>query len=144
MCAKGSGTGGIVTVAPLLHTAVTTNPEQAMTITSPITQDHVDLVDGTLYVRDLVETDAEVLRVVAATDDHVENLRQCLRIGARAILPVNATVDTHIVEKRFDAMSDQIEEQLDAAVARIAAATESLVAEDTGTLTSVLTAHRDG
>ena len=115
-----------------------------MTITSPITQDHVDLVDGTLYVRDLVETDAEVLRVVATTDDHVENTRQCLRIGARAILAVNATVDTHIVEKRFDAMSDQISEQLDTAVARIAAATESLVAEDTGALTLALTAHRDG
>ncbi|MGZ6905910.1 MAG: hypothetical protein ACXVHZ_12710, partial [Acidimicrobiia bacterium] len=115
-----------------------------MTITSPITQDHVDLVDGTLYIRDLVETDAEVLRVVATTDDAVENTRQCLRIGARAILAVNATVDTHIVEKRFDAMSDQIEEQLDAAVARIAAATESLVAEDTGALTLALAAHRDG
>src|SRR4029078_12198602 len=64
--------------------------------------------------------------------------RQCLRIGARAILAVNATVDTHIVVKRFDAMSDQIEEQLDAAVARIAAAPESLVAEDTGALTLAL------
>lgn len=115
-----------------------------MTITSPITQDRVDLVDGTLYLRDLVETDAEVLRVVGATDDHVENVRQCLRIGARAILAVNATVDTHIVEQRFDAMSEQIEEQLEAAAARIAAATESLVADDTGTLTLALAAHRDG
>ena len=77
-----------------------------MTITSPITQDRVDLVDGTLYIRDLVETDAEVLRVVGDADDPVEPTRQCLRIGARAILAVNATVDTHIVEKRFDAMSD--------------------------------------
>ena len=116
-----------------------------MTATSPITQDHVDVVDGTLYIRDLVETDAEVLRVVATTDDAVENTRQCLRIGARAILAVNATVDTHIVEKRFDAMSDQIDEQLDAAVARIAAATESLVAEDDGRARRrVLDAHRDG
>jgi hypothetical protein len=115
-----------------------------MTITSPVTQDRVDLVDGTIYIRDLVETDAEVLRVVAATDDHIENARQCLRIGARAILAVNATVDTHIVEKRFDAMSDQITEQLDAAVTRIAAATESLVAEDTGALTLALAGHRDG
>ena len=115
-----------------------------MTITSPLTQDRVDLVDGTIYIRDLVETDAEVLRVVAATDDHVENARQCLRIGARAILAVNATVDTHIVEKRFDAMSDQITQQLDAAVTRIAAATESLVAEDTGALTLALAGHRAG
>ena len=115
-----------------------------MTITSPLTQDRVDLVDGTIYIRDLVETDAEVLRVVAGTDDHVENARQCLRIGARAILAVNATVDTHIVEKRFDAMSDQITEQLDAAVTRIAAATESLVAEDTGALTLALAGHRAG
>ena len=57
---------------------------------------------------------------------------------------MNATVDTHIVEKRFDAMTVQIEAQIDQAVAKIAEATESLVAEDGGTLTTALDAHRDG
>ncbi len=115
-----------------------------MTIASPVSQDRVDLVDGTLLVRDLVETDAEVLRVVAATDDHVENARQCLRIGARAILAVNATVDTHIVEQRFDAMSAQISRQLDDTVERIAATTQALLAEDDGALTTALAGHRAG
>jgi len=115
-----------------------------MTTTSPISQDRVDVVDGALLIHDLVETDPEVLRAVGDGADAVEPTRQCLRIGARAILAVNATVDTHIVEQRFDAMSAQITEQLDATVRSITAATESLVAEDGGALTTALAAHRAG
>ena len=33
---------------------------------------------------------------------------------------MNSTVDTHLVEKRFDAMSVQIEAQIDQAVEKIA------------------------
>jgi hypothetical protein len=131
-------------VAPLLHTAPTTPTELGMTATSPITQDRVDVLDGAVLIRDLVETDAEVLRVVGDAADAVEPTRQCLRIGARAILAVNATVDTHIVEQRFDAMSAQITQQLDDTVAKIAATTESLLAEDGGALTLTLAGHRDG
>ncbi len=119
-----------------------------MTITSPTSTvpsfDSIDIVDGTLYVRDFVETDAEVVRVVSEADDPVESTRQCLRIGARAISAVSVSVDTHIVEKHFDAMSVQIEAQIDQAVARIAEVTESLVGEDGGALTTALDAHRHG
>jgi len=115
-----------------------------MTATSPITQDRVDVVDGAVLIHDLVETDAEVLRVIGDSSDPVEPTRQCLRIGARAILAVNATVDTHIVEQRFDAMSAQITQQLDETATRIAAATEALLAEDTGALTLTLEGHRVG
>jgi len=115
-----------------------------MTATSPVTQDRVDVVDGAVLIHDLAETDAEVLRVVGDATDPVEPTRQCLRIGARAILAVNATVDTHIVEQRFDAMSAQITTQLDDAVRQIAAATEALVADDTGALTTALAGHRAG
>ena len=116
-----------------------------MTISAPVPTtsgfDSIDLVDGTLYVRDLVETDAEVIRVVGDADDPVAGTRQCLRIGARAILAVNTTVDSDIVEKRFDAMSAHIDAQIDQAVAKITEVTESLVGEDGGALTLAFDAH---
>ena len=55
--------------------------------------DSAVLVDGTLYIRDLVETDEDVIHVVSGTEDPVEGTRQCLRIGARAIRAVSATVE---------------------------------------------------
>src|SRR5690348_2509708 len=79
----------------------------------------VELVDDTLVVHELVETDPEVVRVVRATmgiddGDPADATRQCLRVGARAVLAANVSVETHIVEKRFDAMSDRFDEQVEA------------------------------
>lgn len=117
-----------------------------MTITSPTPTtpsfDSIDIVDGTLYVRDFVETDSEVVRVVSDADDPVEGTRQCLRIGARAIRAVSATVDTNIVEKRFDAMSDRFDERVEAIVDRISGTARALLDEEDGSLTSTLTNHR--
>ena len=55
--------------------------------------DAVDLVDGALLIHDLVETDEDVIHVVGEAEDPLEGARQCLRIGARAIRAVSATVE---------------------------------------------------
>ena len=113
----------------------------SLTATAP-TCDSIDIVDGTLYVRDFVETDAEVVRVVSDADDPVEGTRQCLRIGARAISAVSVNVDTHIVEKRFDAMTDRFDERVEAMVEQISGTARALLDEEDGSLTSTLTNHR--
>jgi hypothetical protein len=95
-----------------------------------------------LVVHELLETDSEVLRVVREADDPAAAVQQCLRVGARAVLAANVTVETHIVEKRFDAMTDRFDEQVDAAVTRIATAAESLLDEHDGALPHALEAHR--
>jgi hypothetical protein len=110
----------------------------------------VELRDGALVVADLVETDPEVVRVVreaalAGDDpDHavVDATRQCLRVGARAVLAANVSVETHIVEKRFDAMSERFDEQVEAAVTRISQVTTDLLDEEVGALPQALEAHR--
>ena len=62
---------------------------------------------------ELVETDPEVLRVVREAvgmdGDAADATRQCLRVGARAVLAAHVSVETHIVEKRFDAMTDRFD-----------------------------------
>lgn len=109
-------------------------------------QGAVELRDGALVVHELVETDPEVVRVVrevaVAEGDLAEAARQCLRVGARAVQAANVTVETHIVEKRFDAMSDRFDEQVEAAVTRIAEVTNALLDEQDGALPHTLQAHR--
>jgi hypothetical protein len=108
----------------------------------------VELRDDALVVHELVETDAEVLRVVRDAvrrddgGDALDATRQCLRVGARAVLAANVSVETHIVEKRFDAMSDRFDEQVETAVARISEVTATLLDEQDGALPHALEAHR--
>jgi hypothetical protein len=107
----------------------------------------VELRDDALVVHELVETDAEVLRVVRDAmrrddGDALDATRQCLRVGARAVLAANVSVETHIVEKRFDAMSDRFDEQVETAVARISEVTSTLLDEQDGALPLALEAHR--
>ena len=127
-----------------------------MVAASPLpsqTLEDVALHHDSLVVRELVETDPEVLRVVreavAAADPDAaaaavvaDATRQCLRVGARAVLAAHVSVETHIVEKRFDAMSDRFDEQVDAAVTRIADVAGALLDEQEGALPQALAAHR--
>jgi hypothetical protein len=110
------------------------------------TLEDVELRGGSLVVHELVETDPEVLRVVREAvgmdGDAGDATRQCLRVGARAVLAAHVSVETHIVEKRFDAMTDRFDEQVEAAVTRISNAAESLLDEQDGALPNALAAHR--
>lgn len=105
--------------------------------------DTVDVVDGTLYIRELVVTDDDVARVVGEADDPVEGTRQCLRIGAQAIRAVSATFDTNVVERRFDSMSDRFDTRVEQVVDQIADTARALLDEEDGSLTTTLAAHRD-
>jgi hypothetical protein len=118
-----------------------------MVAASPLHPDsRVELRDDQLVVHELVETDPEVVRVVREAShgesDALEATRQCLRVGARAVLAANVSVETHIVEKRFDAMSDRFDEQVESAVARISDVASSLLDEQTGALPLALETHR--
>ena len=74
------------------------------------------IIDGAVVICDLVVADPGVVALVSDADDPTEAVVQCLRVGAQAISAVSATVDTHIVEKRFDAMSDHFDERVDSVV----------------------------
>lgn len=112
----------------------------------PLTPEAVELHRDSLVVRELVETDPEVLRVVGEAvgqdGDAADATRQCLRVGARAVLAAHVSVETHIVEKRFDSMSDRFDEQVEAAVTRISDVAGSLLDEEVGALPQALTEHR--
>ncbi len=51
------------------------------------------VTDGVVYVRELDESDDEVVRIVAESDDPVAAVGQCLRVGARALQAAHVSVD---------------------------------------------------
>lgn len=108
----------------------------------PVADAAVTLTGAGVHIRDLVDGDPELRRVVGEAEDPADAVRTCLRVGARAVLAANVSVETHIVEKRFEAMSDRFDEQVEAAVGRIASLTEHLLDEEGGALPQVLEGHR--
>jgi hypothetical protein len=102
----------------------------------------VEIHDGVLVVRELEEHDPEVVRTVEEADDPVEATRQCLRIGARAVRAANVSVDSDLIERRFDVMTDRFDERVEEAVEQIAGVTTNLLDQDTGVLPAALQAHR--
>jgi len=114
-----------------------------MAATSPLHAEPVYVIDGTLYISDLAERDPAVVRFVCEADDPVEGTQLCLRVGALALTAVNATVDTHIVEKRFDAMSTQFDDCMEQTIGRIAETADALLDGKDGSLHVALAAHHE-
>lgn len=98
---------------------------------------HVTVNDTEAVFDGFVTRDREVVAILAESDspDHAAHL--CLQIGARAIQASNATVDTDIVERSFDAMAAKFETGLVSAITQVEAATTGLVGDD-GQITSTL------
>jgi hypothetical protein len=100
------------------------------------------VADGVVYVRELEEHDPEVVRVVAESEDSVAAIRQCLRIGARALRAAHVTVDVDVIERSFQALETRFESRVTDAVDEIARTTSDLLDEDNGALTGTLSAFR--
>ena len=98
--------------------------------------------DDAVSILDLEESDPAVVAVVGGASDPSEATHQCLRIGAGAIRLAHITLDSDVVEKRFEAMTRHFDEQVGNVVDQIAGTAQSLLDEDTGSLPSVLDAHR--
>ncbi len=61
------------------------------------------VADGIVYLRELEESDDEVVRIVGESDDPVAAVGQCLKVGARALRAAHVTVDVDVIERSFSA-----------------------------------------
>ena len=66
------------------------------------------VADGVLYLRELEESDGEVVRIVAEAADPAGAVSQCLRIGARAMRAAHVTVDVDVIERSFSRARDPL------------------------------------
>jgi hypothetical protein len=100
------------------------------------------VADGVVYVCELEERDAEVVRIVAASEDPVVATSECLRVGARALRAANVTVDVDVIERSFHELEGRFETRVAAAVDEIGRTATGLLDEEDGALTGTLAAFR--
>jgi hypothetical protein len=96
------------------------------------------VADGAVYVRELDETDVEVVRVVAEADDPVVAVGQCLRVGARALRAAHVSVDVDVIERSFSELESRFEARVAGAVDEIARTSSELLDADEGALVGTL------
>ncbi len=100
------------------------------------------VADGVVYLRELEETDSEVVRIVAEADDPVAATSQCLRVGARALRAAHVSVDVDLIERSFSELETRFESRVTDAVDEIARTSAGLLDEEDGALAGTLTAFR--
>jgi hypothetical protein len=98
------------------------------------------VADGVVYLRELEEADAEVVRIVADADDPAEAVSQCLRVGARALRAAHVSVDVDVIERSFHELEARFESRVTDAVDEIARTSAGLLDADDGALAGTLTA----
>ena len=79
---------------------------------------------------------------MSESDDPVAAIRQCLRIGARALRAAHITVDVDVIERSFHELETRFESRVTDAVDEIARTTSGLLNEEDGALTGTLSAFR--
>jgi hypothetical protein len=96
------------------------------------------VADGVVYVRELDETDEEVVRIVAEADDPAAAVGQCLRVGARALRAAHVSVDVDVIERSFSELESRFEARVAGAVDEIARTSSELLDADDGALAGTL------
>ncbi len=100
------------------------------------------VADGIVYLRELEETDDEVVRIVAESADPAAAVSQCLRVGARAMRAAHVTVDVDVIERSFSELEARFESRVTDAVDEIARTSAGLLDDEDGALTGTLTSFR--
>ncbi|MGH3010222.1 MAG: hypothetical protein ACRDMY_00015 [Gaiellaceae bacterium] len=96
------------------------------------------IVDDELVVDKLRITDPDAIAFVASSDDPELALVRCVEMGARVLRLANATVDTQVVEHRFEEMTKSLDRSVDALAQRIDDSARALLDDENGELTAAL------
>lgn len=98
----------------------------------------VSIEDDELVVDNIRITDPDAIAFVGSSDDPELALVRCVEMGARVLRLANATVDTQIVEHRFDQMTRSLDRSVDELARRIDDSAHTLLDDETGELASAL------
>src|ERR671919_893825 len=94
--------------------------------------------DDELVVDNLRITDPDAIAFVGSSDDPELALVRCVEMGARVLRLANATVDTQVVEHRFEEMTKSLDRSVDALAQRIDDSARALLDDENGELTAAL------
>ena len=96
-----------------------------------------------LVLEEFRESDPDVVALVRESDDAELAVHRCLGMGARVLRLAGATLDTQLVEHRFDEMTDDLGRSVDEFAKRVDESAEKLLDEESGELTKALNAWLD-
>ena len=91
-----------------------------------------------LVLEDFVERDPDVVSFARETEDVETAVHRCLEMGARALRLAGATLDTQLVEHRFDSMTTDLDRSIETFALNIDETTSKLLGEETGILKTAL------
>jgi hypothetical protein len=98
----------------------------------------VHVGDGAVVLDGLVEADPTVVAVVSEAGDPELAVHTCLQIGARMSRAAQASIDSGMVERAFNEMTDGFGHTMTDALEQIVGTTEGLVDENDGALPMLL------
>jgi hypothetical protein len=99
------------------------------------------LVDeNELVVEHLRITDQDVVAFVSSSDEPELALMRCVEMGARVLRLASVTVDTQVVEHRFDQMTQSLDRSVNELAQRIDESARALLDDESGELTAALRA----
>jgi hypothetical protein len=106
--------------------------------------ERIIVLDGEVRIETLVETDPWVVRVLETSESPEDMTHVILRIGAQAALVAQVDLDSQVVERRFDGMTNRFNTSLEEAVTRIHAVGTELFGEDNGALPTLVEELKSG
>jgi hypothetical protein len=109
-----------------------------------ITPDPTVVVDGEVaHFVDFVESDPDVVQIIAEADDPEAAAHAMLRIGGQSVRIASTDLDTELVERRVAGMVNNFDKGVESAVNRLSDTANQLLDEETGTFPKVITGLRD-
>jgi hypothetical protein len=103
----------------------------------------VYLQGDAVVLEEFRETDPDVVAFVREAEDRELAVHRCLEMGARALRLAGATLDSQLVEHRFGEMTGELGRSVDEFAKRVDESAEKLLGEESGELTTALTAWLD-
>lgn len=102
------------------------------------------LNNGVVHIQDLATADTDLAALIADTGDPEPVVQQVLALGARMLRASTATLDAHLVEKSFQGLVNDLQQQLTGAGDLVTGAAAALLAApSTGVAARLTTWQRD-
>jgi hypothetical protein len=99
---------------------------------------HAYLEGDELVLEDFRESDPDVVAFVRGADEPEVAVHRCLTMGARVLRVAGATLDTELVEHRFEQMTGELDRSIDGFAKRVDQSAESLLDSEEGKLAVAL------
>ncbi len=114
-----------------------------MAVTIPEKSGHAYLEANELVLEDFRERDPDVVDFVREADEPEVAVHRCLAMGARVLRVAGATLDSELVEHRFEEMTSDLDHSIEDFAKRVDESAGSLLDDEEGKLALALHAWLD-